>query len=277
MSWNVAEKYALDMSGALDNAPKLAQLANDIAVLRAGDKPMPRLVFPEGILSFSSWPDLAYANLQIVAEGECRLRYTGSGDGVVFDGSLRNPAAQEPGIDNLTFTGFDIDAGPSGVPLWFKGIHRSNLGARVLVYRGGTTMRAAIQMSFCVVTKIRPVVSSPRKTPIVGLWIDTWPGKANLQTTACAIDTPCLEGCSIGMQMQSAGSCITYGGTVENCGVAVGLDNAGHNRFIAVDMEGNGQDVQATGNAKGNGFEGCGNDGNLNTNFGWFSSNWACK
>lgn len=280
MSWNVTDKYALDMSGQTDNAAKLAQLANDIAIMYgAGDprKPLPRLVFSEGAMSFSAWPDLAYPNLQIVAEGECRLQYTGSGDGVVFDGSKRNPTAQEPGIDNLTFEGFDIYAAKQGVPLAFRGIHRSNLSARVLVWQGSANLRSAIEMTFCIVTKIHPVVSSGRANPITGLYVTAWPGKPTLQSTDCTIDMPILEGCSIGLLWDNAGSCDAHGGTIENCGVGVQLNaNAGNNIHRSIEMEGNSQyDVMENVGSKKNGFEYCGNDGNLKTNFGWFSSNWS--
>lgn len=274
MTINVVTKYGLDMTGTRDNAASLALLATDIANLRKWQKPMPRLVFTEGIVSFSAWPDLAYDNLQIVAEGECRLQHTGVGEGIVFDGSKRNPAANEPGIDNFMFQGFDVYAKPVGTAISFNGIHRSNLSVRVLSY-SGTTVRPAIEMSFCVATTIHPVVSSMRTNPITGLYVTAWPGKPNLQTTACTIENPIIEGCSTGLYLAGAGSCICYGGTIENNTVGVYLGVAGHNMFYGVEMEGNSQDVQATSNSKSNGFMYCGNDGKLNTNFGTLSTNWA--
>lgn len=258
---DVVTKYGLDMTGATDNAAKLALLAGDISILHAAGKPLPRLVFTEGILSFTQWPDLAYDNLQIMADGECRLQ----GAEVAFDASKRNPgwviAPNEPQVNNLTFHGFDVYG-----RVTFMGIHRSNLSVR--------TIGAGIEMVFCIVTKIHPVVSGNGKNP-TGLTLSAWPGRPNLETTACTIDTPCLEGCSIGLHIVSAGSCFLHGGTIESCGIGVQIDSGGHNHFYSIDMEGNGTDVKAGSNSHNNGFLYCGTDGNLKTNFSLFTSNWS--
>ncbi len=257
---DVVSRYGLDVTGGTDNAAKLAEVASDIAALYAAGKPLPRLVFTEGILAFSQWPDLAYANLQIVAEGECRLR--GS---VVFDGSRRDPGSvvppNEPQVNNLTFTGFDVYGKTT-----FMGVHRSNLSVRTIGF--------GIEMVFCIVTKLHPVVSGSGRNP-VGLTLSAWPGRANLQTTACTIDTPCLEGCSCGLYVVSAGNCYVHGGTIESCGTGVQIDTGGNNMFYSIDMEGNGLDVRALADAHNNGFVSCGTGGKLKTNFGLFSTNWA--
>jgi hypothetical protein len=280
---DVVSRYGLDMGGQRDSAPGLAAMAAEIAALFAAKKPLPRLVFPEGILSFSAWPDLAYDNLQIVAEGECRLKPMGNAS-IVFDASLRNPISAQPGntyqpnVGNMLFEGFAVYPvlGSVGGPvLAVRGIHRSKLSARVQFSGPGASGRAAIQMTFCIITELHPVVGGGGANP-VGVLLDAWPGKPNLQSTASTIWNPCLEGCSIGIDMASAGSCAVYNGTIESCGLGVHLGAAsGNNTFYSVEMEGNGSDVQADGGAHGNGFLYCGNSGKLNTNFGFFSSNWA--
>lgn len=269
MSINVAIKYGLDMTGATDNADKLAQMAADVRTLWLAKKPLPRLVFPEGDVSFSAFPNLAYDNLQIVADGECNLRHTGTGDAIVFDSSVTNPltnpsinpASYQPAINNLLFEGFTVwPTFNSGDGVVFTGIHRSKLSVNVQGSPPNGTvdnMQAAIRLNFCIVTELHPIVGSCAGHQ-VALVIDIWGTRTDLESTACRIVRPCLESCAIGAYIKQGGYINFYDGTIEACGTGIQIDNGGNNHFCGVEMESNNKDIICSSSTHDNLFWRCG-------------------
>jgi hypothetical protein len=260
MAINVAEKYNLDMTGGSDNSDKLATMAADIAAIHAAKKPMPLLVFSEGVVLFDHWPNLAYDGLKIFAEGECILRHTGKGHAVNFDGPAIYPGDQG-GPDGLQFEGFIIEPTMNGGHGFvINSCHRSRFDVFVRLTSGPTTtdFNAAINMVFGILTEIRPRVNG-HKTNCIGLAFDSLPNRPDLPPTANRISLPILEGCEWGTYLAAAAYTNFYDGSIEGCGTGIEIDDGGNNHFIMVEMEGNkNYDAVTTAKAHDNLFWHCG-------------------
>lgn len=258
MSINVVDRYDIDMSGQTDNSVKLAKLQTDMAVLHATNKPMPKLVFPEGICAFDKWPNLAFDNLQIVADGECILQHTGNGDAVTFDGSTVNGPFAGGGINALTFTGFTINPSMNGGNgLVITACHRSLVSAWVNINSAPTALYSAIAANFLVLTEIRPVVKGGAFN-VIGLTMDAYQ-ENQWCSTACRITMPVLESCQYGTFVKCAGYINYHDGSIEGCDTGIEVDVGGNNHFVTVEMEGNHTyDIVTTGNAHDNTFYECG-------------------
>lgn len=250
MSWNVVDRYGIDMSGNSDNAGKLLIARTEIASMAAAKKPLPRLVFPEGFCAFSEWPNFAFHNLQMVAEGETVLRYKGTGDAVTFKGAESASGGVGDGARNIVFDGFKIDPGHKALDgLVLSSIHASNFKVNVLGAGDprNNNPNSAIRMTFCVCTELHPTVSSldgvfggyGGSFDCNGLTLTTLPGHGELPVCACNIIRPVIEGVRNGIYGVSSFFNEVRGGTIEQCKFGAIMLSGRGDLFDHVEMEGN--------------------------------------
>ena len=270
MARNVVDYYHIDMTGAEDNAPKLALMAQDISDNWTNRKPQPRFVFPEGICQFSDWPNMAYHNVEIVSEGETVLKYTGTDDAVTFMGEQRGELATL-GKRNVVFDGFTIDPGhQSRHGLVITSCHAGSFRAKVLGAgdpRDGVR-NSAIFMRYCVVTQLFPTVSNldpaiesrGGSLDCIGVSLDNVAGADPLPASAVQIMMPILEGIHTGIHSIASFFCVVRDGTIEYCKRGVQMDGGAYSTFHNVEMEGNAEyDFHFTQHAHDNVVWLCGN------------------
>lgn len=270
MAWNVADRYALNRDGTADNAAKLETMRAEIDAMAASKKPLPQLTFPEGIYSFSQWPNMAYHNLVMRAEGQAILKYTGTGDAVTFAGEATGPK-NGLGKRNIVFDGFTIVPNIDGKDgLVIDGCHAGRF--RVNVRGAGRPVSggvySAIHVKGCVCATIEPTVSV--LDPVIdgytasyeclGLNLDVMNNNPQSPAAATEILRPVIEGCYIGMQVTNGFFCVTRDGTIEaSTNIGVYIRSGGYNSFINVEMEANkNYDVWCTKDAHENQFLLCG-------------------
>lgn len=86
-----------------------------------------KLIFPTGIYLYSESPNWAIQNAVVEAQGEVRLRYTGAGNALVFDGGASSL------VFHAAFTGnFIVEASSTaGHGVYVRSLHHSHIEARV--------------------------------------------------------------------------------------------------------------------------------------------------
>ncbi len=274
MAWNVADRYKLDMTGATDNALKLVGMQGEIAALVAFKKPLPKLVFPEGICSFSAWPNMAFHNLEMQADGQAILRYTGSGDAITFMGEETGGLAGL-GKRNIRFDGFTIDPGATAHDsLVVASCHAGYFRVKVVGAGpppGDGTLRSAINIKFCVCSEFHPTISQLDRAilgndlgfsgslDIIGINLDRLFDKPDWPASACLIVNPIIEGLLIGIQSTHGWFTQVRDGTIEtNRMVGIYVKEGADNVFKNVEMEGNALDIWCTKDAHDNVFDRCG-------------------
>lgn len=270
MSWNVVDRYHLDPTGALDNAEELEAMRVEISELWAARKPLPRLVFPEGIYTFSRFPSMAFHNLELVAEGQAILKYTGTDDAVTFQGE---DGTDLPGIGkrNVVFDGFTIDPGTQARHgLMLSSIHASTIRVKVL---GAGSPRdgvrnSAIYMQYCVLTQLMPTVSNldlailnrGGSLDCIGVTLDIIGNIGDLPASAVRIVNPILENLDTGIYSKSSFFCGVRDGSIEYCRRGIYMESGGYMYVANVELEGNREvDVYLTEHAHDNIFWCCGN------------------
>ncbi len=290
MSINVVDKYKLDTSGNSDNATALATMQRDIAALESAGKPKPRLVFPEGIYSFSAWPNMAFHNLEMVAEGQTILKYTGTGDAVTFQGE-EAPGGIGFGKRNIVFDGFKINPGVQAKDgLVLESIHASNFKVEVL---GAGSIRngifnSAIVINYCVVTEIEPKITSLSNASGIGLGSGTYDcngitlnlaqNNKSWPASAVRVINPIIEGVQTGIDCKNAFFCEFKGGTIEQCQIGVNMQGGYGNYFDHVEMEGNKvKDVVIGSDTNNNVFAYCGQGSSLNVSYSGLLSRFKNK
>jgi hypothetical protein len=263
MSINVVDRYAFDPTGAKDNAPAFNTMAGEIRALTG--KPLPRIIFPEGIYSYSGCPNLAFHNLEIVADGQVELHYTGTGDALTFDGEATGPNGG--GKFNMYVDGLRVvPSAATRDTIVIKSAHHSYF--RVKAYGAGAphnnVPNKAISAYWCVCTEFYMPTVTPFDTSFgtggggsydcIGLWLDTVTAPAMRQTTDCMFRDAIIEGCRIGIQLTDAGGCLFSGGTSEgHSDTGIYIVNGGQNRSWGLWLENNkNNDVWFGANAKDN-------------------------
>lgn len=213
---------------------------------------MPKLVFPKGIYQYSVSPNWAISDAIIEAEGEVRLRYTGTENAVIIDGGEVTGLAW-----HITFGKFFIEC-PSTAKnaLFVRGIHASDIKAKVL---GAGTEYAGLRVEWCVCTDFDVIVSNNHEgwylnsKPKYGYYIDKrelQPAGQGGYTSWCSFTNPKVEGCQIGIYLDRSQGCSFYSGTSEgNTDVGIYLTaNAIYNKFYSIDLEVNtNQDILCLG------------------------------
>src|SRR5215475_4425111 len=279
MAVNIIDYYQFDPTGVRDNTASFNRLVSDQSIA----KPLPKVVFPEGIYKYSACPNLAIPNLNWEADGYVELAYTGVGNALTFNGGNN-------GVFNLRFDGFHLVTNDKAADtLSLTAVHHSHF--RVHIHGAGIPQanifqsygQACLRMAWCVCTHfedlsitpadivqgIAPGVSMPGgrfNQGIVGIWLDMFNGA---QTNDSTFERPILESLPLGVLINNAGDCAFDNGTIENGGNAVIINNGGHNVFRQVDIEGNsGKDFTFLGGAHDNLVLMCGNNGTVSVSQG---------
>jgi hypothetical protein len=246
MSWNVVEKFSFDPTGGSDNADELATLAEDLREYKAANRPLPRVVFPEGVYNFSTWPNLAINGLECVGEGNVLLRHTGSGPAITFDGVSTGPGGG--GQFNMLIDNFYImPNGNTTDTFILNSIHHSLV--RVHALGVGVPGSKAISMYWCVLTELNNCSVTPHDDKVfgpggsydcIGLWLDKVTQPSHWQTTACRFVNPILENLRIGAWLEDAGGCQFTGGAIEYCTErGIVIRTGGNNQTRNLWLEGN--------------------------------------
>lgn len=228
-------------------------VTDDTAALAAAraylvaNAPEAELIFPAGTYLYTSSPNWAIQNASIRGVGEVHLKYTGTGDAVVLDGS----SAPNLGVYDMTMYNFTVDAlSTSGNGVNVGYCHHSKFKFKV---RGAGAAQAGIQTSFCVASDFEDCEVSPNADggwymlakPLYGFRI-TGP-TAILQTSYCTFRNAIAEACNAtngaGIFIEAALGNQFYGGTSEGCATGILTANAtvgcALNKFFGVDMEAN--------------------------------------
>lgn len=198
-----------------------------------------RGVFPSGRYSASVFPNFAVSNLEIEAQGEVRLKYTGTGIGIDLDGG-----AAGTGVFNCKFgvAGRFIIEVPSTATHAVRARAFHHGSVRVKVLGAGTTSAAFI--SQWAVCSVFDIVSSVNEEgwiakPQYGIYLDRRGAGEN--TSYCTFINPICEGNDTGIYLSFTLGNNFYGGTAEACtlyGVYCSV-NANQDKINGLDMENN--------------------------------------
>lgn len=254
-------KFGAKGDGVTDDTAAL-QAVRDYVASQAQP---PKVIFPAGIYKYSVSPNWAISDIIVEAEGEVRLRYTGTGNAVILD------AGEVTGLAwHINFGKFLVEC-PSTAQnaVFVRGIHSSTIRVKVL---GAGTDYAGLRTEWCVCTDFDDYVCSNNHEgwylgakPKYGIFID----KRELQpvgtggyTSWCSFRNPKIEGCQIGIHIERGQGNSFYSGTSEGhsqTGIVLSA-NAIYSKFFGIDLEANtNYDIYCLG--KENEFYGCDSTG----------------
>jgi hypothetical protein len=286
--WDARAKYNLDNTGVADNAAALLALRNDLAAIelsswQTGTQPtMPMVVFDPGIYRFTSWPNFALNNLNMVGLGHCQLWYAANpgtnvwGTAVTFDGTVATGVTDPAnGKFNMRFEGFEIVPVSTALDgLVLEAIHHSYFRVRVLgagAPRSGVR-NSCVKLKFCVCTHFDDlsitafdiamsnvvVPGGVGSLDAYGVFIDQGGIPSGQMTGNCTFARPIIEGLYDGVVLNftSSGGCHFYNGTIEACANRGIWIQAGcsSNVFSRIDMEGNGTNAVCDSGSHDNQF-----------------------
>ena len=241
-------EFGADNTGLTDSTIALANAAAFIA----RNPKLFELVFVPGIYKYSISPNWAIQNAVVRAEGNVFLKYTGTGNAVIFDAG-----ASVGTVFNVKFLGNFIVQAPSSALNGFfvRSIHHSIIEGRV---DGCGSTSSALLINFAVATEFNIKSSNNEingwyssKPPLHGIFV-TKRGEDEL-TTASFFNNPVIEGMAgDGIFLDYASKNIFVGGTSEgNAGLGLSLtSHAVRNQIIGIDLESNlGGSIQDAGAA----------------------------
>jgi hypothetical protein len=221
-----------------------------------------KLIFPNGIYKYSSSPNWAIHHSEVVFEGDCVLRYTGTGNAVIFDGTAVDA------VGFLSTQVMQVKWGWNSLPaieapstaqngIFVKAVHQSKIGARV---RGCGTTYSGLRVEYAVCTEFDVRVTGNQDgwylsaKPENGIFLGapasgTWAG---VPTSYCTFIQPLAEVTNIGIYLSATLGNNFFGGTAEACslyGVYAGV-NSNQDKFYGTDFEVNTTaDVYALGDS----------------------------
>lgn len=221
--------------GVVDDTLAL-QRARDFVAINATRY---KLIFPSGIYKYSASPNWAINDAEIEAQGQVRLRYTGTGNAVILDAGS---GAQT--VFNVKMGSFIVEApATAGHGVFVRSVHHGNLGFKV---RGAGAASAGMKVEFAVCTHFPDFSCSVNEEgwylgakPAYGVDLDK--RNAGETTSYCLFTNPIIEGPPIGIQLTATLGNIFKGGTSEGCaqyGVAA-TAAAQSDRFYGTDFEAN--------------------------------------
>jgi|GEM_PF-1879989 len=217
-----------DWKVAFDQAVKDLRSAN----------PRYKLVFPSGVYQYSVSPNWAMSNVVIESEGIVRLRYTGTENAILIDGTIF-----ETGW-NMKFGRFLIEC-PSIAKdaCVVRGVHGSIIDIKVL---GSGSEYAGLRVEACVCTTFPNYTCSvnhegwyKNSKPKYGLIMDWRESIQSGYPSWCTFYDPKIEGCQVGAYLIKAQGCSFYNGTIEGNSVKGLLmeRTTMYNKFFGVDFE----------------------------------------
>lgn len=196
-----------------------------------------KLLFPSGCYQYSTSPNWAIPYAQIEAEGEVRLRYTGTGNAVIIDGGNAL-------IYGVRMGYFIVEAPNSAINgVYVQSVHHSKLGFNV---RGAGYASACMYVAFSVATEFDDFACSANEggwylgaKPAIGISLNFRnPGES---VSYCLFQNAIIEGVDIGIQLAGTLGNIFIGGTSEgNSSYGVlGLTHSSGDKFFGMDFEAN--------------------------------------
>lgn len=206
-----------------------------------------KLVFPSGIYVYSVSPNWAIQSARIEADGEVRLRYSGTGNVLIFDGGAASA------VFDCRFTGNFILEGTAsaGHGVYVRSVHHSKIEARVA---GCGSTSSGLMSVWCVCTEFNVKSSGGEgwysgAKPLHGIYLTNRGAGEN--TSDCVFLNPIVEAVTgDGIVCDGAVQNIFLGGTSEgNTGNGITLTaNSINNHFYGIDLENNGgQDISDAG------------------------------
>lgn len=204
----------------------------------------PSLLFPPGLFPYSESPNWAMQHFSILALGDTRLRYTGTGDAFIVDGT----GAPNMGVFHFTAAGFTIDAPTSaGNGAFINRAHKSRINLNVM---GAGAAHAGIRTEFCVSSHFDNCAVSPNSEggwfngamPLYGFHVT---GGPTTQSSYCLFTNAAGEGCNAtngaALFLECALGNKFDAGTFEGSkiGILTASSTSGcvSNKFYDVDME----------------------------------------
>jgi hypothetical protein len=226
-------------AGTTDNSTSLANAAAWLAANATRYK----LTFPSGIYGYSVSPNWAINHARVIANGEVRLRYSGTGNAVIIDAGS--------GAQNI----YDVTFGTPGEPFiiepastalngcYVRAVHHSQIWVKP---RGAGSAYAGLRVEFAVVTTFGVTCSVNEDG---GWYADNKPAygiyctlrNAAEQVSYCSFPASIIEGPGIGIYLDWADGNLFNGGTSEGCttGGVFETANARGNKFVNMDLEQN--------------------------------------
>ena len=232
-------QFGVKCDGSTNDTTALAKVKTYLDGLESGSKKLPAVHFPAGTCLFTQFPNLAFNNLILQADGEVRLRLTSSSaiSTVSIDGSVKG------GVTNMKMLGRWIIEGPStsAYGLAITQVHHSKFEATC---RGAGTASSCFYNAFTVANNYHYTCSNNEpggfySKPFYCLLVTSYGGnKSGFDTYY----TPIFEGVSVGISLLHSLGSTFIGGTSEGHsigGVQFGTDS-NLNKFIGTDFEENG-------------------------------------
>lgn len=226
-------------AGVTDNKTALA----NAATWASSGMTQNELYFDAGIYGASEFPNFAKSHARIIARGEVRLRYTGTGNAIALDAG-----AGDQNVYGVTFgtpgNPFIVEVANSGAghAVYNRGVHHSMIAVDS---RSAGANGAGLAINFAVCNRYYTTCSVNEDggfygglTPKYGILATQ--RNAGESTSYCRFDTPIVEGPTNGIYLDYCGGCIFDSGTAEDCvnGV-VETPNAYGNLFQNLDFEAN--------------------------------------
>jgi len=230
-----ARTYALDLTAPI-------QAARDHIALNRK-----KLIFPPGGYKYSVSPNWAIHHAEIVFEGDVTLRYTGTGDAVIFDASASDAVVFITGFCYGVKFGWgkrpNIEApATAGNGIYVRSMHHCKIGGRV---RGCGSASSGLRVEFAVCTEFDVVVSGNED----GWYLNAKPANgyyltrrnSGETTSYCTFLNPVAEGPTIGIYRHATLGNNFFGGTAEACSLygTFGDLSAEQDKFVGTDFEAN--------------------------------------
>lgn len=212
----------------------------------------PALHFPAGTYTYSVSPNWGVNHLRVIADGEVRLRYTGTGDAVIIDAGTDIST----GVYDMTFgtpsQPFIIEAPATANNACFvRGVHHSNIAIKP---RGANPNRSGLDVRFAVCTNFWVTCSVNEDSgwylsaqPRYGIYLTS--RNTGESVSYCNFHTPIIEGPIVGIYCDGALGNLFSGGTSEGC-TSYGVQctsNSSNNTFFCMDFEANVEDMVISG------------------------------
>lgn len=204
-----------------------------------------KLVFPPGAYLYSKSPNWAIHHSEVIFEGDVTLRYTGTGDAVIFDANAADAVVEVAGLCYAPRWGWTnrptIEApSTAGNGVYVRSVHHGMIGARV---RGCGSTSAGLKVQFAVCSGFDIVVSGNENgwysgaKPAIGINLDR--RNAGETTSYCYFPNPVIEGPTIGIQLTATLGNNFIGGTSEACSQygVYASPSAAQDKFYGTDFE----------------------------------------
>ena len=190
----ITDFIGVDPTGATDSTAGITLARNYIASL---SNPV-KLIWPAGIYSYSVSPNWAITKLEMESAGDVRLRYTGSGNALIFDGGTGL------GVYDIRAGRFYIESpAAAGHGVYMRAVFHGKFDFNV---RGCGVAAAGLKTEWCVLNEIRYTCSVNE-----GAWYSTTAPLYGIHSSDSAgtksaynkYINPIVEGCDTGIYLEN--------------------------------------------------------------------------